>query len=493
MTDLTADWAEVSELMSGFLAVTQEELSDVSTRLQKNLEEAPENIAVQLREMVSKSDNCTTAFLESLTSKQLGPRLNRNSAALIASSFSLPALLLDNLFSKTTQKSETLIVESLNQFQDVTQKTEVYGERASYGIPQRKLPVWMDIGIGRVEIAPGGSSDIHDHPGTEFAVVLQGEAELRLATSGVCLPIKKNDFVHFRSDMPHQIANTGKKHKAVLLIIRCFQLASRSMRSQAMQILQNTIDALKSLSSKKKNKEKSDATRGESTGAGKSGRRKPELDLLNLFHSLSSRATTDQLKQRNEVPAEVVDRFGFGLMLDRIKGTRSLGEMARQGNGKFKSATLWQIHHGERVVRLNELSPLADQYGLEPMLLYSFMFPTEPAIVVGRLDDLQTVPSNLTGGGVTYRVAGCNLALSDLEIVHVTLSGRSSTKPNGHSGFEIVMPLGNARIEVRLDGERSEIVSGRKKEYAHFRSDVEHQIINRETSEATILVVRFRG
>ena len=212
MSNLTADWAEVSELMNGFLAVTQEELSDVSTRLQNNLDEAPKNTAEELREMVSKSDGSTMAFLESLTSKQLGPDLNRSSAALIASSFSLPGLLLDNLFSKTTHTSETLIVESLNQFQDVTQKSDVYGKRASYGIPQRKLPVWMDIGIGRVEIAPGGSSDIHDHPGTEFAVVLQGTAELRLATSGVCLPIRKNDFVHFRSDMPHQIVNTGKKH-----------------------------------------------------------------------------------------------------------------------------------------------------------------------------------------------------------------------------------------------------------------------------------------
>jgi transcriptional regulator with XRE-family HTH domain len=62
-----------------------------------------------------------------------------------------------------------------------------------------------------LEVAPGNSTTFSGggHEGVEMGYVLDGEAILTV--DGTDYPICKGDSIHFRSHLPHQLRNGGKK------------------------------------------------------------------------------------------------------------------------------------------------------------------------------------------------------------------------------------------------------------------------------------------
>ncbi len=137
---------------------------------------------------------------------------------------------------------------------------------------------------------------------------------------------------------------------------------------------------------------------------------------------------------------------------------------------------------------------LAKQFSIEPMLLYSFMFPSEPDVVTGRLRDMSTVPTEWTGEGLKFFVPRCNLALSDLSPLIVEMGKGQATKFNEHPGFELAIPLGGGKIKVEFEqGEQSGPVSGKKRQFAYYSSDKKHRLRNIGASSARVFVARFYG
>jgi uncharacterized cupin superfamily protein len=60
-------------------------------------------------------------------------------------------------------------------------------------------------------VAPGSSTNFSGggHEGVEMGYVLEGEAVLTVDASDY--PISKGDSIHFRSHLPHQLRNGGRK------------------------------------------------------------------------------------------------------------------------------------------------------------------------------------------------------------------------------------------------------------------------------------------
>lgn len=66
----------------------------------------------------------------------------------------------------------------------------------------------QDISVALVHFEPcDGAPRLHQHPGEEFGLILQGEAEITVGDE--TFTVREGDSLHFRSDLPHGVVNRG--------------------------------------------------------------------------------------------------------------------------------------------------------------------------------------------------------------------------------------------------------------------------------------------
>jgi quercetin dioxygenase-like cupin family protein len=487
-------------------------MKEVSRRLATTVQENAKNVSAnELQELVANHAS-SQLFLERLERSDGGKPLCRATVKLLADAYGVPPLLLDPLFSETLRNAISL-VESIQRFEPVNEKSRYYGYGTEYSIPQTKLDTGTDVSFGHLKIAGESHSDFHDHPGTELLLLLDGtEIELRLETSGVRIPIRKGEFVFFRSEMPHSAWNVTTDPASVF-VIRFYQLRSESTREKVLQITNAAIDNLKEYQQDvNKLKKKITKPKGKSPESSKQtplerlstlekmitnlpqahkfGDRLLYIDLPNIVKSLTKRVSSKILDElEHSPPTDVEDLFGLALLLDKLKGPRNLRAIASLGG--FGAAELSHIHNAQRQLVVEDLQILAGQYQIEPMILYSFLFPTEPDIVTGRIDAMAAIPDSLVGGGVRYRCPRCNLALSDIHILVVELDPGQTTKRNWHPGFELAIPLDESTITIEIESEQPKQIAARDRQYAHYSSERPHLLRNVGSTVATAFVVRF--
>jgi len=66
----------------------------------------------------------------------------------------------------------------------------------------------QDLSVALVHFEPTeGEPHVHQHPGEEFGLILDGEIELVVGDE--TFTVASGDSVHFRSDLPHGVVNRG--------------------------------------------------------------------------------------------------------------------------------------------------------------------------------------------------------------------------------------------------------------------------------------------
>lgn len=538
---------EVGRFLKGFLRWTGRPLKQVAHELDSLLHERHgEEAAKNLRRFIS----IARGSIGYLTQLQAEPRewepIPREEVRFLAAAAGIPPLLLDPLFCETFGEQRRCLVHQIDEFEDVTEVgSRYYGHGARYGIPTQKLDTGTDTSLGLLTLDPVGTggpsrSDYHDHPGTELLFLRTGrEVELRLEASGVRLPFKKNDFVLFRAEMPHSVWNLSEE-SASILVIRFYQLSSNSTREKVREITRQAVAELKSYETaikeiKSQARDKATDTAAlerlreaarDLPGPIRVDHRRPQLDLPNYVHSLTHQVSSSRLEElRKRAPEQILDpvedRFGLALLLDRLKGRRTIADLESCNfdaldppvTDKRPFRQLFPIFHAQKELTLGDLEILSLQFGVEPMLLYPCMFPTEPNIIAGRINEMCQVPQRLTGKGATYWTPLCNLALCDTQLLIVDLEPGEATRWNHHPGYELALPLEGTSIEIEFGqhsdsmGETSESavgaatrepsvvesaqVSDLKNQYAHYSSESPHRIRNLGSEKARVFVVRF--
>ncbi len=148
------------------------------------------------------------------------------------------------------------------------------------------------------------------------------------------------------------------------------------------------------------------------------------------------------------------------------------------------------IHHGLAPVSADELVALAGAYEAEPLLLYEFLFPAwRPAVAVQHGRDWRDVPAELLGTAGGYRVPCRRLADSDLGVARLALAPGTATPLNRHPGHELLVPLAGCG-QIRLAELATEVVAGTHL-FAHYTSEIRHQVVNPGPIPFEALVARF--
>jgi hypothetical protein len=472
-------------------------------------------------------------------------------AQLLARAYEIPPLMLDPLFSETCGPEIQCLVQSIHDFEDVTQSgSRFYGRGASYAIPPKKLATESDIGFGRLILEAAerraSHSDYHEHPGSELMLLLsEGRIELRLEWSGVRIPIKQGEFVHFRSEMAHSGWNCSRK-KATVFVIRFYQfktdklstvLPTARAATDSLQNCERIAHTLKKLTKNEDNDGIQSASE-ELLSLFPHGRTRPYLQLPDLVQSLTQPSSSKylrmlrRLEREGSAPKKVSDLYGLGVLLDRFrrseKGAKGDKDGKQEGGATAKgdksskkgskgdkdsqrrTNIVHELQHAhkyyhqrKRVLRTAELHELAKLFQVETMLLYPCVFPAVPDIVAGRFGGLCKVPNEFAGDGAVYRVPRSNLALANVQLLIVELSPEQSTRWNHHPGHELAIPLEASEIAVEF-GSRAEAaekevrvtdwypVASQKGEYAHFKSSELHRLRNTSKEKsAKVFVVRF--
>lgn len=408
---------------------------------------------------------------------------------IIANAYDIPRLMLDTCVSKPS--NSPCVVERFSDFVKIqgTPGTRFHGHWATYGVPQHILVDTDEVAIVYLELAAGGYSDDHAHPGSELLLVLDGTLEVRLNDSGLRNRLESGDYIHFYSEESHSAWNIGASVAKVFLI-RFYQFISgqRSSRNELAEELTTLLRALGTKDTKK---------------------RSAHL-IARVVESLGSGSEPFDMSVDRRVGHEVVDRFGLARLLRLICSSNfqggskalSLAQLANRakehGLKGFSRSRIDRMQNGFAQVRRQELRELARLYQVEPFLFYNFLYPTVGHAVViragngtdGKIGDFKALPPELIKDPrVNVKVPVRRLADSDLALVNVELDIDGITPINRHPGHELVVPL-EGEIEIRF-GEMRRIIAPARGGYAHYSSRFDHCLANAGRSKAKFLVVRF--
>ena len=89
-------------------------------------------------------------------------------------------------------------------------------------------------------LSPKGESAVHEHPGDELILVLQGEVEIRFHHNGVRTRLTKGEIIHFYAEQIHSAVNVSAS-VAQLFIIRFYEIQSSDTRERVRQDLEATL------------------------------------------------------------------------------------------------------------------------------------------------------------------------------------------------------------------------------------------------------------
>ncbi len=522
-----ATWAMVGYFLKGFRTWRCDEMGRVSQALFNLLKQSGSTSgATEIKGRIhSPGSKLTVGTVEAMLNRLEGGRdgadLSRDGVQLLASAYQLPALMLDPLFSEPLAAKANFVSVSLGDFLHANDpSSEAYGRAINYGIPRQSLSQYSDVAFGHLDLEPGGQSDTHEHPGSELLLVLEGgPVELCLQPSGVRVKIEEKEFVHFRAEVPHSLVSQSKTS---VFVVRFYQLHSNGTRQKAMQIADDVTATLQEI--ERIIIEAKRLARNQSDDIFKIVQQFPKLTdddnfkpyrrLPKYVNSLTRRMDSDALKRLRKsntliaanTPKYVADPFGLALMLERFKEVKKLTYDKLVKKGILSREKLSSILAADaKDIDLKDLETLAARFGIESMLLYSFMYPSEPDVVIGRIpfeSDIKTdkdctmglIPPEMTGDGISYYVPLCNLALSDMNLLVARLDPEAKTKDNHHPGSELAIPLNGAEIEVHFpDKQETFRISAASRQYGHYSSENRHYLKNVGDDPAIVFVARFYG
>lgn len=380
-------------------------------------------------------------------------------------------------FRERMGKTRPEVKEQLKQVLDKPDDvgvTEHYGRNASYANPKSRLIGSEDIALVHLTLHPGGVSDVHQHPGDELMLVLDGSVLVELPELGLCTELRRGDFIHFYAEQCHAAKCTGET-TATVLVIRFLQLEELGARY--------TLH--------------SDATSGDNwTNKEFVGRIRQEfLQMLMPFRLIDS----------NRQPgAEVVDRVGLARLLQAVAKSNghSPEDLVRRAceiapELKIDVGKINRLAAAKSPVLESLLPTMAHIYGTYPAVLFDYMHPIHrPVIQVRWSDDANgsgewaMIPEVFVDSpAVTYKVPVRRLAHSDMSISYLSMKRGAKTDPNSHPGFELILPLaGSVTIEQK---NKTHVLKYESHLYAHFASDEFHRVSNDDCDEAKLIVIRF--
>jgi nucleoside phosphorylase/quercetin dioxygenase-like cupin family protein len=393
--------------------------------------------------------------------------------------FGIHPVLLDPIFSGISPEAVVTVSLDTDLVPVGRDGDPFYGIKCQYCIPQERLE-GADAAFAHVQIEPGGRSDIHEHPGDEFAYVLSGESEIRFENTGLRNRLRPGDYIHFYADQTHSYWNVSTL-PCRLLVVRFYQLVTRGTRQQVLA----------------------------------------ELESESYLAWAKTPVARDWIRQMRALPPGIVedprrisDSVGLGRFLERLRveyfpGCQSPSDMtaiARELKSKriiTRELDIQRLEEGLEQLDRDDLKDLSRAYKVQPMLFYRWLFPSVPGVVTIRADDdrgehevpdLERVSSDFVRSrGVEYWAPRRNLALSDIAINVVTLDPEAETPLNRHPGYELILPS-YGTVAVGLVGIGKEFLArAARHQYAHFPSHIEHSVRNVGAEPARCLVIRFHG
>lgn len=458
---LRIDQRELSRLLRVFRDRRDEAQSEVERRMQQRLKQRDPHgrysdrpqpsIALHVDQLEHAGTEVVDVVMMTLSD------LN-----LIAESYGIHPLMLHPLLSNRLGGA-SIHVESFDRFMEVPGE---FGAGSCYRIPHVKLQGSEELAFVHLRLDGGGFSDRHSHPGDELIFCLTGTIQLRLENSGLWTILGAGDYAHFYAEQVHSAHNIGDD-PAELFIIRFYQLESMGTRFRILADL------------------KSKTRRGAHTA-------RAVQELM---------SAVDPLMVASEDLPEIIDRFGLGRLLQMISegngiSLRKLEEAGKKARLGFNRSKFHRLHNGDAPVTKKQLVALARTYGIHPMLLFDFLFPAlRNAVVVRHSDnDFYQMPEDLVGvQGVKYFCPCRRLADSDISIAVIELDVGGKSPVNRHPGHELLLPLSDGTIAIRLGegGETGVRLSGRGSKYAHYFSNQDHYVANAGDSKVRCLLLRF--
>jgi quercetin dioxygenase-like cupin family protein len=89
--------------------------------------------------------------------------------------------------------------------------------RVNYSVPCRRLEE-SDVAICTVDLPGQTTSPENAHPGYELVIALEGEVILSLDRRTIEIGAHNYGFAHFKSALPHHLANEGRQRARVLVV-----------------------------------------------------------------------------------------------------------------------------------------------------------------------------------------------------------------------------------------------------------------------------------
>jgi len=392
----------------------------------------------------------------------------------LAAACGFPDLMLDPLLSDVANGDE--LVESVERFQPTHRSNLPLG--CGYAVPQFRLE-GTDPAFVRLDLEPASHTISHSHPGDELLLVLHGEIEVRLENSGLRTSIGRGDYVHFCSEQPHSAWNLSQRERAVVLVVRFYQLKEGCIRRAVARAVDRMHDP----------------------------RAEPSMkEFKKTVYPWLYQITRVPDRKLADPPDKLLDPVGLGRLIQMIrrsnKGTvkpaiDQLAKKAREQGSKLSYEGIRHLANGVEVERANrkDLTALANALNVEPVLFYGCLFPPVPNSVVVRKDeDLKQIvpPVFAVPGTARYALPIRNLAGSDISLTFLTLGPRGRSPKNHHPGHELIIPL-EGEVAVHFKGGGHSRASANELEYAHFRSMREHWVANTGRQDAEVFAIRFYG
>jgi len=393
----------------------------------------------------------------------------------------------------------------------------------------------------------------HQHPGDELLYVLEGQVFVELDDTGIRTRLKKSDYIHFESEVPHTVWNVSTTDSAKLLVIRFFQLSrvgSRRRREENLRFLMDELETPLEVLGESE-------PRGNPAGHGlrvaktltdagshlkeiytryarieswlRSTQQLPSsrvtdgprqiLDFVGLSHLLHLMILTDSqdgsfprhLLRKHLDPEYVHDAEHGDLTAEEsaqlIEGLRKLADIVaaddeakREG---FSAQDVFRYFRGQppekRPPSVRDLEIFGGHFRIPRVLFDNVLVPPVPRCVVVRDTDRDRImPPPYTQLGDTghlsrYRLPCRALASSDIAITFLQLDPGGRSSWNHHMGFEFIYCL-TGGVKLLLEDSASnepKTIPCTAGEYIHYRSRFRHQIKNDGDEVSDLLVIRF--
>ena len=439
------------------------------------------------------------ARLKSLEDGEVSETLSHTAIIPLAEAYSVSPLMLESSVVDSYEGSR--LVQSLTGFQMHEfpgRNSTGYGGECTYSVPRRGL-TGSAAEFVRLEFREDGFADPHEHPGEELAFVRHGRVEYEFPDSGARIGLEEGDFIHFYSEQPHfarRAKDLHKDAKSELLIVRLHQLDDSGTRARITDATEHVYSALRKRDARLSHSLKKEFTEivdpaFRQAGPARSGRvdtsvrqNVPGLGRWLRHYAAASELSESILAER--AAAEGLDLpSSFFTHLHRSTFSESDLRRISQPVAASESAGLLDE------TLLGELSRI---YRVEPILLRGFLFKAvDDLVIVRQSEDLRFFTHDSCHDipdGARYGLPKRTLANADESLIFIELQPGVASPWNQHPGEEFVYCL-SGTAEVRFDDPPHCPLS--PGEYAHFRSDDRHAVVNPGSETCRVFAIRFHG